>query len=171
VGKYGSIFWWEPYRAAVRSNIADLRAMGVLKPGFWIRIVGGTGAVAAILLGAIIYLYPGIMLPWREIMIVLAFVPVMFGMSTGMQIIAPRSIDVHPEQLSFTRGQSGARLTPQQIDHVAVIDAPAPTLTVTYRLGRRQPRTRTFVLGPCVDRAALEAIIRQLTDVRTQRVA
>ncbi len=127
--------------------------------------------VAAILLGAMLHMYPGIALPWREIVIVLVLLPAMLVVSTGMQILAPRLIDVHPEWLNITRGQSGLRITGDRIDHIAIIDGPSPTLSVTYRVRRRAPRTRTFVLGPRVDRAALEAIVRQLADACARRVA
>lgn len=96
--------WREPYGVSMRRGAEAVRALGLVKPGFWTRTVGLGFAVAGVMIGLFVWAYPGTPLPWvRMLTAPLAIVPVLlYGVASS--IFVPCWIEMRPTRVMITSG-------------------------------------------------------------------
>jgi hypothetical protein len=166
VDKKTRVKWWEPYGATLRSGVADLRSAGVLRAAFWVRVVIISAAVVGVVIGIMLFAYPGMWLPWWQLATGLLIWPAVIAFLMGLSMLAPRHVEVRCEWVQFTHGQSAVRILAPDIRSVALVqrEGSGLRLRLDYVTRRGVRRTRECAVSSAIDRDTLDALIADLAE-------
>ncbi|MCL4198861.1 MAG: hypothetical protein KJZ69_15345 [Phycisphaerales bacterium] len=155
------VIWWEPIRETLPESIEGLEATGILRPAFWLRVIGISVVVVAPLVAWMISAYPGITLPWGRLLSSLLLMPAALLLWGAFMVVFPRRIEIRPEWIHVMHGQSHSRIPLKQIDAVAIeeSDGSLPRLRVNCRNRRGDRREVRFVIGRSVNLDDLAMLI------------
>jgi hypothetical protein len=156
--------WWEPYRETLRSGLTDLRAAGVLRTAFWLRVVTASAVVIGIVIAAMSIAYPGMWLPWPQIISGLVIWPAAIALLMALTILAPRHVEVRTQWIQFTHGQSAVRIRAQDIRSITVEEREdgGLRLRLDYTTRRGVRRTRECAVARAVCRETLATLVAHL---------
>ncbi len=169
------VIWWEPIRETLPESIEGLKATGILRPAFWLRVIGISVVVVAPLVAWMVSAYPGITLPWGRMLATPLLMPAVLLLYVAIMVVFPRRIEIRPEWIHIMHGQSNSRIPRERIDGIW-IDEPngcSPRLIVDCRNRRGEPRELKFVVGRSVnldDLAMLIGMIETSATTGTQDV-
>ncbi|MCC6910077.1 MAG: hypothetical protein IT430_19250 [Phycisphaerales bacterium] len=158
------IRWWEPIGASYRRSLVELCAVGILRPLFWIRVLGFSFVVIAGLIAWLVSMYPTIAIPWAQLITKALLGALLIFCACALVAVVPRRIEIGPDEIRILRGQSHARIILERIENVFIDDsASTPShLVVLYRTRIETVETLSFAIKPTVDREALDSLVRQI---------
>lgn len=144
--------------------MATLREAGILRAAFWMRVILITTSITGLLIAAMRFAYPGMWLPWPQIITGLVVLPPAMALMMAMTMLAPRHIEVRHDWLQFTHGQSALRIRASDLRGFSLNQnqSGAHQLSITFEPRRGLLRTRTCIVSPAVNRAALESLVVHL---------
>ncbi len=163
------IKWWEPYRETRRAGLMSMREAGVLSPMFWLRVTCLGALTIAVLIAVLLSAYPGLQLPWPQLIGAPLFILAMFFFGIVSIFLVPRHVELRPQWVQINQGQHAARIPAAQIRSISLVEREDGLLFLhlSYRSSRGKERTAQYAVSPAVDRLAL----RDLTSYLSQHAA
>jgi hypothetical protein len=160
------IKWWEPYRETLRTGFTDLRSAGVMRPGFWVRVVVVSASAIGLVVAVMLLAYPGMWLPWTQLISGLLICPAMIAFGMGLTMLAPRHVEVRREWIQFSHGQSAVRIRAQDLRSISLEERQEGELRLRldYVTRRGMRRTRECAVSSTVCRDTLEMLVAHLSE-------
>jgi hypothetical protein len=159
--------WWEPYRASVRTRVAELRSTGLLNPWSWVRVVGIPALVIGLVIAAMLHVQPGMLVPWRPLISVLIGYSLMFPLLLGLMILAPRHVSLQRNGVVlFLYGQRQVVIPARELRRISLKERPDGELhlSLDYVTRRGARCTRECAVPRTVCRDTLEKLLTHLAE-------
>lgn len=160
--KAASVKWTEPWAISRRRAPDELRAAGVTWK-MWVRSAFLSAIVVLLLIAAMLIWAPGVVIPWRQVIIGLAVMPIILFVNATLHVLAPVIVIVSEDVIHLVHGQSGATIQSKRILALTVDDtAEPPRLRIVYTKPNGTRKERWVALSPKVDRARLDSLMEKL---------
>lgn len=163
------IKWWEPNRETRRAGLMSMREAGVLSPMFWLRVTCLGALTIAVLIAVLLSAYPGIQLPWPQLIGAPIFILAMFFFGIVSIFLVPRHVELRPQWIQISQGQHAVRVPAAEIRSIRLVERQDGLLFLhlSYRSSRGTERIAQYAVSPAVDRIALTELTSYLSQNTT----
>lgn len=165
----GRVSWFEPYGVTARRSWGELRQTGMARAVVWGRIVVVAAALVGVFIMVLVRMYPGIVLPWPQIVWGLVLGPAMVAVALAAHTFAPCHVQVRGEWVQISLGQFAHRIARERVIGVEIVDPDAATeagsrLLVKYAKRNGKEGEVDVAVSRRVDRGALERALIELRE-------
>lgn len=133
---------------------------------FWVRVTGVSTFLLGLTVIALFSVFPAPRFPWAKLASGVVMAPGLVALLMCIPVLHPLHVEVRRDRIRFMHGSTATRILAESLRSIAFEEREDGMLRlrVDYVTRRGIHGSRTFVVSPSVDRAALEVAVRRLAE-------
>ncbi len=156
-----TLAWWEPRWSYWPRFLRETRSTGILRTRFWVRVLAASALLGALIVAGIVLAYPGVVIPWRQVLLIPLLLAGCFGAFIALYLAIPPRMEIKPAKLVLVHGEHAIHIRRDDLV-AATLDASIPsraTLHLRYRDRCARERDLTVGIGRHVDLSRLGELL------------